>query len=590
MSNDPRAKEMLDFGDKLFAKKDPLNGLMQEIAEHFFVERATFTTQNFLGRDFAGHVMDSYPTLVRRELGNSISATLRPRDQAWFATTTLDEDRDAYPAHAQFLEYLTRRQRHLLYDPRTKFVRATKEGDHDFITFGQAVISIEENRDRTHPYYRCHHIRDCAWLENDTGDVDHLHRKDSMTARALVSKFGEKAVHRSIKQAAEKEPGREFPIRCVVLPTDEFGLTMQQKTATKEGGKKLPYTIVYIDVDNGCIIRRGGLPDFLYVVPRWHTIPGFQYAFSPATIIGLPDGRMAQHMARILLEAGEKSVDPPMLAVEEAVREINLQAGSITWADVAYDRKLDDVARPFEINADMKTGFAMRADLRDMLAKAFFIDKLALPEATDKMTATEIRARLEEHVRNLLPLFEPMEHEYNTQILTKSFNLMRSMGLINFDGMPEGLAGADISWSFRNPMQEASTRIKVAQFQEAGQMVATAREMGLGARISPVNFDLALKDAIQGAGVPAKWLKTIEQMDAETRVMDEQEAAQRLAAGAAQAAEVGKGVGEAAAALREGGVIQQPGMQPEEDMAGLYPEGIFADEPIEDEEEEALAA
>ena len=63
---DARAKELIDLGDRLFAKKDPMNTLWQEIAEHFYVERADFTDEYIPGEDFARHLEDSYPALLRR--------------------------------------------------------------------------------------------------------------------------------------------------------------------------------------------------------------------------------------------------------------------------------------------------------------------------------------------------------------------------------------------------------------------------------------------------------------------------------------------------------------------------------------------
>lgn len=576
--SDARAKEIKDLGDRLFAKKDPLNSLHQEIAENFYPERATFTTDVALGHDFAARVMDSHPIQARRELGDSISATLRPRDQPWFKVTTLDEDRDNNPENARALEYVTRTIRSNLYDPRAKFVRGTKEGDHDFITFGQAVLSVEESYTRDHLFFRCFHLRNCAWLEDPILDINHLHRKDAMTARNMRRMFGDKVLHKSVKQAAEKEPGKEIPIRVVCLPTDEYDFT--KMGSGKRAGKKLPYMLLYIDAENDKVLREAPAPDFIYVVPRWRTISGSQYAYSPATVTALPDGRMSQSLARILLEAGEKMVDPPMLAAAEAVREINLQAGAITWADIASDQKLSEAAQPFNLNADMRTGFAMRADLREIVAKAFYINKLQLPETGPDMTATQVRALIEEHIRNLLPVYEPMEHEYNVKILDKAYNRLLAMQKFDPARLSDDLSGADISWSFKNPLQEASSRILTQQYRETVEIVKSGMEMGM--KSSPVNMDKAQKDGIRGIGVPSTWIKTDEELTAEAQAMAQEEMVQKAAQQAATAADVGQKVGDAAQSLQQGGVIAPPGAQaPQNDnMRPEIPEDMFADEAV----------
>lgn len=580
--SDQRAQELIDLGNRLFSQKEPLNSLMQEIALQFYPARATFTMQSdYLGRDIADHLHDSYPVLVRRELGNSISATLRPRDQRWFSASSLDEDRDADPENAAYLEYITTTMRTAMYDMRAKFVRATKEGDQDFITFGQTVLSVEESPiDRSHLFYRAHHIRDCAWLENQIGDIDHLHRKDQMLARNLMRQFGEKKVHASVKDAAEKEPGKLFNIRCIAMPSDEYDYT---KPDAKKGGQKLPYIMVYVDADNGKMLREVPSPDFIFVVPRWQTLPGLQYAISPATSIALPDGRLSQAMALMILEAGEKAIDPPTVADSEVFREFNIQAGALTWADLDGDRNIRDAFAQLDIRPDMRTAFAMRADIRELLTKAFFIDKLALPEATDKMTATEIRARLEEHVRNLLPLFEPMEHEYNGRLLDKTFLRLRAMNKFDVSGMPDALSGMDISWGFKNPMQEASTRILAQQFQEALQIEAGAMQAGAG--VPRLSVTMARDDAIRGIGVPAKWRRTDADMAAEAEAQAKEAAAQKAAQEASQVAQIAGQAGDAAQSLQASGILPALGTEsPGDEVEGL------PDEPeIEDIEFEEVA-
>jgi len=556
MAGDARAKELIDLGDGLFRKRDPLLTLWQEQAENFYVERADFTSPHTYGEDFADHLMDSFPSLLRRELGNSISAMLRPRDREWFGMTTLDEGRDRDAVNAEYMEYIVRKMKRAMYDPRAKFVRATKEGDHDYVTFGNCVIAVEEGPTRDHLFYRSFHLRDCAWLENQLGDVDHFHRNDKFTARKMRQVFGEKNLDRTVKEACKKSPGQEFPIRCIVLPTEEYDYT---KSDVKRLGKKLPYVCIYIDVANSKILKESGRADFPYVVPRWHTIPGMQYAFSPCTTIALPDARMIQMMAQIILEAGEKAVDPPVVAVEEAVREVNLAAGAITWADIAFDGKLREAVQPIQIENNMQVAFAMRQDMRDLLTKAWFVDKLTIPppSGSDQRTAQEAAILQQEFVRNLLPLFEPMEMEYNARLLDKSFSLMRAMGAFPDDETPDDLRGENVSWSFESPIQVAGRRALVNQFQETLGLIGAGMQAGISAM--PVHLDLALKDAIYGIGAPSRWMKSDEDAEAEAAEAAEAAQAQQALMEVASAAEVAGQVADTS--QRVGQAMLPPGAQ-----------------------------
>jgi hypothetical protein len=220
----------------------------------------------------------------------------------------------------------------------------------------------------------------------------------------------------------------------------------------------------------------------------------------------------------------------------------------------------------------MTVAFELRRDVREMMQKAWFLDRLQLPEAGKQMTAYETAQRIEEHVRNLLPLFEPMEVEYGNQLLDRAFYTLDNMKAFDWGLMPELLKGRDIFWTFKNPMQEASERILVSQFGEVLQLVKAAQEFGLQA--SPVKIDIALKDAVRGTSAPSTWRKTEEEEEAEAR-----EAAVRAKiAGAAQelatAGQVAEQVGKGAQQLQQAGALPLPPHQAAE--AGMLPPPTLA--------------
>src|SRR5690606_39374034 len=137
---DSRAREVLRMGERLFSNRKHIDSLWQEIALNFFPLRADFTYNRVEGEEFADHLFSSYPVVARRELGNLLSANLRPRSQKWFSIHVDDEDLDERDAERKFLEKLRDIQWRATYDRQAQFVRATREADHDFAAFGNAVI------------------------------------------------------------------------------------------------------------------------------------------------------------------------------------------------------------------------------------------------------------------------------------------------------------------------------------------------------------------------------------------------------------------------------------------------------------------
>jgi hypothetical protein len=75
-----------------------------------------------------------------------------------------------------------------------------------------------------------------------------------------------------------------------------------------------------------------------------------------------------------------------------------------------------------------------------MISEAFFLNVINLPEAQggDKMTAYETQERVKEYIRRALPLFEPMEVEYNGGLCEQTWNVAMDLGMFgSFEDMPD---------------------------------------------------------------------------------------------------------------------------------------------------------
>lgn len=527
--SDARAKELQEIGDKLFSERSNLLTLWQHLAEQFYPERADFTVSRYLGEEFADHLLDSYPVRARRDLGNAFSSMLRPRARDWFHAKATDKRLMELQPVKAYMERVTETTKRFLYDPRSQFVRATKEGDHDFTTFGNTVLSVEERRARDGLLFRCWHLRDVAWCEDDEGVVDTVHRRLKMTARGVVKRYPSTASSQ-VKDCLAKEPHKEIGLRHIVIPADEYDSSSKNKPANAE------FVSIMLDADNCTVLEERFLPEFGYVIPRWQTISGSQYAFSPATIVGVPDARLLQSIALVILEAGQKAVDPPMVGTQEAVRsDVQVYAGGITWVDSEYDERLGEALRVLDMGKNIGVGGDLLEMIRNAIAEGFYLNKLMLPPVEGDMTAYEVQKRIEEYIRQALPLFEPVETEYNGGILDTVARMLLRLGAYGRpEEMPEELRGQGMEWRFESPLQEASERQKVTAYQDVAGITAAA------AQVDPTvvkNLDThrSYRDAVGATSAPANWLKPEEQVAEEAEA--EAQAAQLMQM--AQAANAG---------------------------------------------------
>jgi hypothetical protein len=488
-------KNYITASEKLFSDKLTLDARNQEIAENFYIERADFTATRDAGNVFADHLYTSYPLTASRDLSDQMGSMLRPKSSEWFSMSMIDDSLEDHAAR-EWLQHKVKIMRRAMYDPSSHFQRATKEADRDYVNFGNCVLSCIPNRDRNGLLFRNYHLRDVAWNEDAYGNIDSKYCKHKYTISQLKALFKDRC-HDKVKNAAPSDQMREVCVLHVVVTNPDYG--------TKS---KLKNLSMYIDLDNNHLMESTPIATNYYIIPRWATISGSQYAYSPAMIAALPDARLFQDMTRVLLEAGEKAVDPPMIATENAVRsDISIMAGGITYVDEDYDERLGAALRPLGIDrSGIPLGMEMADRTQQMLAKALYLDKFTLP-VYNEMTAYEAGIRSQEYIRTIMPIFEPIEEEYSAPLCQEVFDVMWNMGWMgSIYDIPESLQRSpDYQFKFISPLSQSEDRAAVGKFQALSEVISVASNID-PTFVMNIDIDKAGRAAIQGAGADQEWL------------------------------------------------------------------------------------
>lgn len=533
----PSAEDyLIRTGGKLFEERLPLETLWQEIAEQFYPIRADFTVTRNVGQELMADLATGYPVLVHRQLTDAIGGMLRPSNKAWFHPRVTPWDK-ATTEDRTWLEMAEDRQRRAMYHRPAQFTKATKQADADFAAFGQCVIQVSLNSTADSMLYRCWHLRDVVWKESADGVINCIFRRWKATAEDLMQLFPN-TVHEHVREKFRESPFEPVMTWHCVVPKALY---------TKRDGTKpkREFVSVFIDVANKHIMEEVEMDEHEYVIPRWQTISGSQYAYSPAVVVALPDARTLQEMTFTLLEAGEKAVTPPLLGVQGALRsDVNVMAGGLTWVDREYDERLGEVLRPLTIDkSGIPMGREMAEDIKFQLAEAFYLNKLNLPPTGGPdMTAYEVGQRVQEYIRNALPLFEPMETE-QTPVVEKTFARLMAAGVFGspFD-IPKNLQGRNIEFVFESPLRDALDREKAQKFLEGTSLVANA------AAADPsvahlIDIKKAARDALQGSGTPAAWLRSEAEVDELTKRDAEAQQTAELLAQMQAGADIAKTIG-----------------------------------------------
>lgn len=530
-------KQLHEQAQDLFSKREPLMSLLQTIAENFYPVRADFTYRHQLGYEYASNVMTSYPLLCARDLGDQIGSMLRPTNKQWSHMIPKNEASEQNEVQ-RWLERADTAMRRAMYAPAALFSQATKQGDHDFASFGQCAISVEMNRHASDLLYRCWHLRDICWMENQDGQICFIARKWKPGARDLVRMFPGK-LDQKILDLADKKPFEEVPVMHIVCEAELLDKDARGK----------PYFSMFYDCQNEKPIETTAVFSKIYVIPRWQTVSGSQYAFSPATIVALPEARLLQAMTLTLLEAGEKAVNPPMVATVGVVKsDIELFAGGRTWVDEMYDERLGEALRP--LNQDLRglpLSQEMRADTRGILQSCFYLNKLRpfTPSSDPQMTAFQAGQIVADYIRNALPLFEPMEMNYNGELCMETFGLMRRAGAFGSElDMPKIIRASGVQFQFESPLHDAIKAQKGHKFLEVSQLIAQAVALDKSVVNLP-DAKVALRDALDGIGAPAKWVRSEAQVEEMDKKQAQDAAAQAMLASMQTGSEISKNLGDA---------------------------------------------
>ena len=512
-------KQLRGLAENLFTKRSVLMLLWQEIADQFYVERADFTRRRTIGNDYAAHLSSSFPLLVRRDLGDQLSTMLRPTQKPWFHMVPTDIS-ITDNLSLRWLQWAEEVMRRAMFDKTSLFTRAAKECDHDFATFGQCVMSIQLNHTRDTLLYRNWHLKDVVWREDEEGGFDFIGRKWKVSVTDLRRLFPGADLDPEVIDKMAKDPFFEIDVMHMVVA---------EHLVDDDAGGRPRFSIFY-DMTHKRVIEQVPIWGKIYIIPRWQTVSGSQYAFSPATVCALPEGRLLQSMTLTIMEAGEKSVNPPLVATKDVVKsDMQMFPGGITWVDQDYDERLGSALRAMNIDVKgLPISLDMLQDSRAVLQQCFFLNKLRAfnPNTDPEMTAFQAGQIVQEFIRGALPLFEPMEFEYNGALCEETFDVMwRNGGFGSPLDLPEPLRNADIDFKFESPLHDAIEQQKGIKFLEFKQIVAEAVALDPSSQLLP-EAKTILRDVAEGIRIPAKWLRSEEEVETLEGQVQQQQAEQ----------------------------------------------------------------
>jgi len=534
---DSRAEEAIREQEQMSGDRGVWEEHWREIAERVLPREDWFQASNKTpGEKRTEKVFDATAGLALERFAAAMESMLTPRTMKWHKLTVQDADLMQNQSVQAYLDDVTNILFQVRYSPRSNFASQVHENYMSLGAFGTGALFVDDIVGFG-LRYKSVHLSEIFFSENHVGMVDKVHRKFELTARQAAERWGVDKLADKIKTALEKSPEQKFEYLHCVKPNED----RESKRKDYRGMKYISY---YICLTSRMIMSEGGYNTFPYAVSRYVTAPKEIYGRSPAMTV-LPDIKMINEMSKTVIRAAHKIVDPPLLLQEDGVLQaFNTRPGALNYGGV--DDQGRQVVQALQSNARVDIGMDMMEQRRKVINDAFLITLFQILVDAPSMTATEAMLRAQEKGALLAPTMGRQQSEMLGPLIERELDILARSGIL--PPMPEALAerGGDVEIQYVSPLnrsQRAEEGVAILRTLEAIAPIAQL-DPSVMMRFNP---DAIVKELAEINGVPAKILRSDEEI-AEMRQQQAQQAeAQALLQAAPVAANSAKTLAETAA-------------------------------------------
>ena len=548
---DSRVDDIVRRQEKMATDRAVFDAHFREIAQRILPRSDHFRTNRNPGDKHTEFVFDATAGLALERFAAAMESMLTPRTQRWHKLKTgvpeLDEDQEVQA----YLDEVTQILFQVRYAPKANFASQANEVYMSLGAFGTGGMFIDDMIGRG-IRYRSIPLSEMYIAENHQGIVDTVHRRFFLTARQAVQRFGLEKLSEGIRKAYEKTPDQNFEFIHAVCPREEID-------GNRRDYRGMPVASCYVSMDGKSIVSEGGYQTMPYAVGRYVTGPKEVYGRSPAMTV-LPDIKMLNEMSKTVIRAAHKQVDPPLLLQEDgALQAFDLRPGALNYGGVSDQGQ--QLVHPLQTQARIDIGLDMMDQRRKVINDAFLVTLFQILVDAPQMTATEAMLRAQEKGALLAPTMGRQQSEFLGPIIEREIDILARAGVL--PPMPDKLrqAGGSVDIEYVSPLNRAQ------RADEGVAIMNTLQAIMPLAQIDPkvmMIFDpsAVARELAEINGVPAKVLRSAEDIAAMDQQAAQAQQAQNLLQAAPVAASTVKDLAQAQALAGANPNQQAPGIFP----------------------------
>ena len=518
------AKQHIERMKRLETDRANFDEQYQDCADYAMPQNSQIISERSSGEV----LMDLFDTTAEEsniQLASGLYSFMFPTETRAFVLEIDDEELSKKDEIKQWLDQTTKTIHKYLIS--STFREAFFEYLKSLGCFGTGCL-YEEKGKKVVIVFINYFMRDIYIVRNSDGDVDTVYRRFRFSARQAAQEFGVDNLGEKIRTAYDStsDMDKKFEFLHVVEPR-------LKRDLNADDSANMPFASIYISRDEMEFIEteKKGYEEFPYQVSVFDKDSLEDYGRSP-TMKKLPDIRMANELKRIRIKGWDKMVDPTMLVKDDgSVWPLTTKPGGVVFYR-------DEKPEWWKFEGNLSEINNAISETKEEIRAGYFVDMFDPLIDKQNMTATEVQARVEQKLRFLTPIIGRLQSGLFNPMIQRVIGILGRQKKL--PPMPEELVDIDFSVMYLGRLALALRTIETEGLTKTLQEWAPLADQGILEWLDHINIPVAFRDSARNNGVPATWLRSLDEVK---QIQDDrlakQEAQEQLAA-AEQAAKAAK--------------------------------------------------
>lgn len=508
MATNQVAEEIIQEFEYAKSQRGNWESHWQEIAERVIPSQSrSFTSMGkpmTQGEKRTEFIFDSTASIALNRFAAILDSLLTPMNATWHRLKASIPELNKDKQVQQYFEEVNRRLFKYRYASTANFTSQNQQNFKSIGAFGTGCMFIDKLYRGVGLRYKSVHLGEVYFLENHQGLVDRVIRHFSLTARQANLKWGNK-LPKEIMDAAKTSPNQEFYFLHCVKPRYDYDLARLDFMG-------MPWASYYVAMNGAQVIEEEGYNTFPYAISRYEQAPGETYGRGPAMDC-LPAIKTLNEEKKALLKQAHRVLDPVLLMYDDGVLDgFSMKPGALNAGGVSADGRALVQTLP---TGNIMIGKDVMDDERLVINDSFLVNLFQILVETTQMTATEVAERAREKGILIAPVLGRHQAESQGPMIERELDLLSMQGLL--PPMPDILieAGAEYKVEYESPlsrtqrMEEATGLMRTIE-----SILAITNVTQNPAPLDHFDWDIIVPELSSIQGVPAKWMRSLDDVQA----------------------------------------------------------------------------